>query len=108
MKHDPKVQELWVKLLEEFGNQNITIKAFCENHNVKEHQFIYWRNKLVYGKTKSKSKQLNENFIKVNPVVNTPVSKSIKLETDGVVLHIDEGFDQSLLINVLKAVKAID
>ena len=109
MKNDPKVQEMWIKLLEDFNKADVSIKKFCEDNNVKDHQFIYWRNKLIYGKTKSKKNKVNDTdtgFIKVNQVKE--VSKPIKLEADGVVLHIDEGFNQSLLINVLKAVKSVD
>lgn len=102
MKHDPKYQEYWIELLNEFSNDDLPIGKFCEKHGVKDHQFYYWRNK-INGKTKSNK----SSFVKLNPI-NEEKKSTIKLETDGVTLHIENDFDAALLKSLLTVVKQID
>lgn len=109
MKHDPAYQDYWKSLLDKFEESNMSVRAFCIENNVKTHQYYYWHDKLIKGKvrTQKKIQPTDSSFVKVNPI--KPVSSgSIKIESGGVTLHVEDGFNHELLKTVLMAVKDLD
>lgn len=49
--------EEWSVLIQAQFNGGQTIKAFCKSHQIKEHNFYYWRTRLL------QSKEEEEGFI---------------------------------------------
>ncbi len=106
LKNDPNLRKQWLSLLDKFSESNLSINKFCEANDLKTHSFYYWRDKLNGGKVKTKNKSNQAHFVKVNPA--SPKKSAIRLETDGITLHIEDDYDETLLKSLLSLVKQID
>lgn len=50
MNGKKQLKVIWEELIKDYENCGLTIKAWCEANQVKEHQFFYWRKILILNK----------------------------------------------------------
>ena len=49
-----QLQALWQQRINNWQESGMTQAGWCKKHNVKSHQFTYWKLKLVPATTRSK------------------------------------------------------
>lgn len=94
MRHDPEIKKQWIQRLKAFETEDLPISQFCKKHDLKEHRFYYWRDKLKQ-KTPIKKAELPLKFIPVKTThqesVNTLINAhdadrvSITMSIDGTI-----------------------
>lgn len=103
-------RERWSKIVERAEASRLAIRQFCQQHEVDEGQFYYWRRRLQQeaeaGKAGARSKAA-PGFVLVQPArpVASPVVLELVLE-GGWRLRIPSPVDEAALSVVLKALGA--
>ncbi|MDD4590340.1 MAG: hypothetical protein PHG06_07925 [Parabacteroides sp.] len=101
------LHSLWEQRLAEYENSGQTIKAWCQEQAIKEHQFYYWRKKLCMEQA-----ELGQ------PVKWLPLdmdrNKQTRFAQDSIAVHIGEvtielksGFDQHLFREIIQALQTV-
>ena len=106
MKHDPEKEALWRERMKDYQSKDIPIRQFCEMHNVKAHQFHYWRRKFKVQN--EKSKYPSPSFIEVKREADSVSSTGITLKVQGITITIPGDFNPVHLRKILKVVKSLD
>lgn len=47
MNDSPSKHAFWQNHIEQFSASGLTQQAYCEQHDLKAHQLIYWRRKVL-------------------------------------------------------------
>ena len=109
MKHDPKKEQMWRDLIKSYSDSNMSIKKYCEQHNVKEYQFYYWQKKFKQNQpSKHQPSIKTPTFIEVKTDKSRPVFEELSIEISGIKIHVPTEFNASHLRKILKVIKNID
>lgn len=104
MINDPEKEQSWRELIEAYNDEEMTIKKYCEMHDVKEHQFYYWRDKF--------NKQPKEevlSFIEVKPESSQyPIMVNIHIKLSDMKINVPHEFNITHLKKIIKAIKSLD
>ena len=68
-QRDPKKEKQWLKHLETFKAEKLSINQFCSKYQLKRHQFYYWRDRLK--KKIDATPKTSPGFIEVTPEKQT-------------------------------------
>lgn len=100
-KSTPAYIAQWKLNLQQWQSSDLTISAWCQEHNIKQTAFYYWRNKLMPD---PKSAQRNEDaFVELT---DKPSCKSgISIKCYGVVLHLERDFHPDSLLACLNTLR---
>ena len=102
MKHSELRQE-WEQRLTEFSASGQTTKAWCEQNQIKPHQFFYWKRRLRSNESDATSQpvrwlSLDYDF---QPVASASGSR-ITVQIGRAAIQIEKGFDPDLLLEVAR------
>jgi transposase-like protein len=107
-------RERWSSIVEQAESSGLSIREFCQQHEVNEGQFYHWRHRLELesGKRQAKPSARSE-FVLVQPVPKaqpeTPAGSeaaALELALDrGWRLRIPRGVDEATLRAVLAALR---
>ena len=102
MGHNELRQE-WTQRLAEFASSNQTAKTWCEQNQIKPHQFFYWQRRLrsiESDSTKQPVQWLSLDY-DFQPTTCTSSSK-VSVQIGRVLIQIEKGFDPDLLLEVAR------
>lgn len=100
MKRDPEKEKFWREKMAEHKRSGLTVRQFCEQNQLREVQFFYWRRVL-----KEQPEKKATGFVElVRPAgENGTAGVSIRID-DRVSIVLDPGFDEATLKSALTAV----
>lgn len=75
-QRDLEKEKQWLKHLETFKAEKLSINKFCAKYQLQRHQFYYWRDRLK-KETKASAKPLSK-FIEVTPDKQTASQTDIR------------------------------
>ena len=87
----------WPARLADWRRSGLSVAAWCRNHAVSYHTFLYWRRRL--------DDHLPEStgiFVQLTAPADP---EPIALECNGVFVHVPAGFDSGLLSDILALLK---
>jgi hypothetical protein len=97
----------WRDILKEFKTSSLTINKYCEKHNLKHHQFLYWRRKLEVLEDPDLTK--NPSFIKVDvSSKDLRLNHPLTIEINTIKINVPLDFDEDHLRKLIHVVKHID
>ena len=107
----------WAKIVQECNASGLTIKTYCEEIGLRQHQYYYMKKKLreaACDELTMGTQAKNENPIVWGEVnikdmtsPTTHVSGSININRGGWTITIEPGFDTGTLTEALKAVNRV-
>jgi hypothetical protein len=107
-KHpDPKKERFWRRTLRDWQRSGLTIRAFCQQHDLSEPSFYFWRRTLAERQVPTPT------FVPLQlladdppPAVNAAAAGGLELLLrGGHVLRIGPGFDGSTLRRLLEVLE---
>ncbi len=111
--------EYWKLVFEDFIKSNLSIKQYCNINGISRDSFRYWKDKLLLSENYSFSspyepihdpiKKQNSNFIEFNlkDIETDEISKSFKLNLDGISLTIDSKQNKYFIIKLIKELQGL-
>jgi transposase-like protein len=100
------LRSLWEQRLAEYQNSGKTIKAWCQDQELRENQFYYWRKKLRdQSETEQPVKWLSLKLD--NNKQADLASDSITIHIGQVTVKIKKGFDQQLFREIIQILQMI-
>ena len=98
----------WRVILNNFKKSNLPITKYCELHNLKHHQFLYWRRKLEVLEDPVSTD--NPSFVKVDLTSAnvSSVSTPLSIEINHIKINVPLNFSETHLKQVIQLVKQID
>lgn len=87
----------WAEKLDDWNSSGLSIAAWCRRHHEGYHRFLYWRKRLS-----SSSAEGAGRFVELRMA-----SAPIRLDCNGVGIHLERGFDPGLLRDILAALKTV-
>ena len=96
----------WKQQLESWRSSGMTQKAYCRQHELKEHQFVYWKKRFVQT-------DAGITFVplKIRPSMPTPSamhSSVLRLFVKGdLQIEIGPDFDPQLLRRLITALRSV-
>lgn len=90
----------WEERLQNWQQSGLSIRAWCNTHNIGEHLFYYWRNKL---KSKQSKNELS-NFIEL---VDHSSDTGIKIQVKEVNIFLAKNFDKATFLECIRLLRAI-
>ena len=91
----PTLKEQWAEKINGWRESGLSIAAWCRQNDEGYYRFLYWRKRL------EQNSQPSGRFVELSIE-----SSTLAVECNGVILHIERGFDRDLLRQVLSVVKA--
>ena len=97
-------RQFWQQHIEEWRGSGISQAAYCRHHDLKPHQFTYWKNRLSES-------DAGVSFVQL-PVANTlpVVSGCVKVSLftcNGYRIDIGTGFDPLMLKQLVQTVEQL-
>jgi hypothetical protein len=89
----------WTKKLADWRSSGLSIAAWCRRNAEGYHRFLYWRKRLGGSPAAAPGR-----FIELTV---DPGRSALRLECNGVYLHVDRGFDPGLLSDILTLLKKV-
>lgn len=97
----------WRVIINDFKKSNLTINKYCELHNLKHHQFLYWRRKLEILEDPASTDK--PSFVKVDLTSNeSSVSTPLSIEINHIKINVPLNFNETHLKQLIQLVKQID
>lgn len=99
MKSTPEKTDKWRVLVKAYNESDITMKAFCQEHDVNVHQLQYWFKKFKHESTPT-------SFVKViNPIYQT--QKPLTIDFHDLRINIPDTYNESTLIDLIKTLRKL-
>jgi len=80
----------WTEKLAAWRSSGLSIAAWCRQNAEGYHRFLYWRKRLEGSQSAPSGSR-----------------SALRLECNGVYLHVDRGFDPGLLSDILALLKKV-
>lgn len=105
MNYTPRrTKDQWQRILDDYLSSGLTVKAYCEQKNIKYSSFTKWKQLL---KPRSSVSQVS-SLIKINPPeINTPQVTHQTLtytRPEGEALTWDAGVDPNYIAHILRVI----
>lgn len=99
----------WMERIAQYRNSGLTMKAWCEQHGIKMDQLKYWLYKRKRPTHETGAQAGNRSpwiplQVDESPSDNT---SSIRISIGSACIDIRPGFEPSLLVDVVKVLKAL-
>ena len=102
MKHSELRQE-WEQRLAEFSASGQTAKAWCEQNQIKPHQFFYWQRRLRSVESDAASQPVRWMSLDYDFQPTTlETGSKISVQIGRASIQIEKGFDPDLLLEVAR------
>jgi len=98
-------RELWLQRVEDFHASGLTQAQWCQKQEVSVNTLRYWLRKL-----KDESTDATPEWIQLNVTdkrVNSATDASIKVHIGSFQIDICQGFEQSILLDVIKTLMVL-
>lgn len=106
LKLDEK-REIWANRIDEFKTSNLSQKSWCEDQGLNTNTFRYWLKKLE-GTAVTRSNHSSDGFELASvSIMKDSHCPEVTLEIKDVKLSITEGYDEMLLIRLIKTLKKL-
>lgn len=89
----------WTEKLEAWRNSGLSIAAWCRQNDEGYHRFLYWRRRL-----KPQRLSIPGKFVEFSLGHG---GSPLRLECNGIFLHVGPGFDAGLLTEILVVLKQV-
>ncbi|MCF6178686.1 MAG: hypothetical protein L3J63_04780 [Geopsychrobacter sp.] len=90
-------QEEWSEKVSACRESGLSIAAWCRDHAVNYHRFLYWRKRLALPVVQQPARFVELEF----------AAAPLALSCNGVYVHVASGFDGNLLGEVLTVLKRV-
>ena len=90
------LSQQWTEKLSDWRRSGLSMAAWCRQNDEGYYRFLYWRKRLQPKEPESPGK-----FVELSVGRN----QALRLECNGIYLHLDHGFDPGLLREVLAVLK---
>jgi len=98
-------RELWLQRVEDFHASGLTQAQWCQTQGVGVTALRYWLRKLKEESTDEAPEWVQLNV--TDKAVNSPTDASIKVHVGSFRIDICQGFEQSLLLDVIKTLMVL-
>ncbi len=95
-----ELREQWRGRLESFSRAGKSVRAWCAEHEISEHQFHYWRRRLREASSKSQG----SGWVAMK-IVPERAPGGIAIRVGRAVIEVQHGFDEVLLRAVIRALE---
>ena len=96
----------WKQQIEAWQSSDMTQLAFCQEHDLKPHQFTYWKKRFV--RTDAGVTFLPVKFQRQNFSSPVSTSDSLRILVGGdIEIQVGQNFDPRLLKQVIAAIRAL-
>jgi len=89
----------WTEKIAVWRSSGLSIAAWCRQNAEGYHRFLYWRDRL-----KTQRAAPSGRFVELSLDHG---QSSLRLECNGIYLHVDRGFDPGLLTQILAVLKKV-
>jgi transposase-like protein len=101
---DNGTANVWRRLLESFTPGEMTVREWCEQQGVSEHQYYYWRRRITAPPKPTAAPETQWIAVEVSAPAPVPTNSSgLTLRIAGAEIQIQSGFDPILLRTVVHA-----
>ena len=94
-------REKWAELIELHRDSGMTVSAFCEEMEIHPTSFYAWRKRLGESSAEIQA----DDFVEVEIKAECKRESGIQLEMSDVRVHIDPGFDQQTLRQLMSVLR---
>lgn len=101
MKRKEK-ETYWLAKIEEYRASGLSLVDWCETGDVALHNMKYW-----LRKQSPISRDLNQETDWVSCVIEEPKENSISLRINQVEIEVTSGYDETLLLQVIRVLRSI-
>ena len=97
----------WKRQIESWRSSGMTQVAFCREHELKVHQFTYWKKRIVQTEAEGKFVSLNLSSFtnKQPPQPGCPLRVVV---SNGLKVEVEAGFDPDLLGQLIIVLRGVD
>ena len=71
-----KLEQFWTAHIDSWQDTDLTQRAYCQEHELQIHRFVYWKRKLSDANDQPLEVQ---GFVQVSPMITTSSSLSVQL-----------------------------
>ncbi len=99
-RRDPGKEEFWREAMEKHSGSGISIREFCKEENLAEHDFYRWRRELAYrdNERSRQNDRSNSGFVELVAAVAGKDFSGVELSIDGKMsIRLARGFDPETL-----------
>jgi len=89
----------WMEKFEDWRSSGLSIAAWCRQNAEGYHRFLYWRKRL-----EAQQSAPTGRFVELTLA---PGQSPLRLEYNGIYLHVNRGFDPGLLAEILAVLKKV-
>ena len=113
----------WAQVMQERGEQGVSVRDYCKATDIKEHVFYYWQRKLRELACQSLIANQNKTASHITEKITTPIvptgwavceaskpnepTQQLIIEVNGCRIQVDTGVDTTLLSKVCQVLKAL-
>ena len=96
----------WRSHIERWQESGASQTEYCKEHGLKDHQFTYWKKRIVQTETAAKFVSLNlSSFTNKQP--SQPVSGIRVVVSNGLKVEVEAGFNAHLLRQLIIALRGM-
>lgn len=96
----------WEKIIEEFNNSGKSQAQWCRDNDLKIKAFNFWYRKLNDSSMTENNKPKNQvNWMPVK--IKSTIHSKLNIKIGNTVIEIENGYDEKLLVSVIKTLEAI-
>jgi hypothetical protein len=105
-EENKRKREHWSSHIERWQESGLSQSQYCKEHGLRDHQFTYWKKRMVQTETAAKFVSLNlSSFTNKQPP--QPGSSLRVVVSNGLKVEVEAGFDPHLLGQLIIALRAV-
>jgi hypothetical protein len=94
----------WSEKIKNQAASGQSIAAWCQDHDIAYHTFLYWRKRLQQSFPSTENPSKRSSFLEL---AKDPPQAWLEINLPGVRLEISKGFDRSAVLCFLQILKAL-
>ena len=100
-------REYWSSHIERWQESGASQTEYCKEHGLKDHQFTYWKKRIVQTETAAKFVSVNLGSFTNRQPSPQPVSALRVVVSNGLKVEVEAGFDPHLLGQLIVALRGV-
>jgi hypothetical protein len=101
------LRQIWEQRFSDFEASGQTVVAWCEQHQIKSHQFFYWRRRtrdveVAQPSQPNKWLSMDYDFKPADPVSE----KTITVQIGPISILVNKGFDPDLFLKIISILQS--
>ena len=105
-EENKRKREYWSSHIERWHESGLSQSDYCREHDLKGHQFVYWKKRMVQTETAGRFVSLNLSSY-TNKKSSQPSSALRVVVSNGLKIEVEAGFDPHLLGQLIVALRAV-